>query len=258
MPHYKLTIEYDGTRYAGWQIQDDQPTVQGELQKAALQFCGQALNIVGAGRTDSGVHATAQVAHIDLPKEMDPFRVMQGLNYYLFCNIDATGKVTSKDHNRIAVIKAQLVDDEFHARFSATKRHYLYRIINRNARLSLETNRVWLVNEKLDVAAMNNAAQILVGHHDFSSFRDTMCQAKSPVKTLEKLEVTRHGEEIRIVTCGRSFLHHQVRIMVGTLSLVGKGRWSIEDVQKALDARDRKAGGPTCPPEGLYLTGVEY
>lgn len=258
MPRYKLTIEYDGTPYAGWQKQDDQPTVQGELQKAALLFCGENLNIVGAGRTDAGVHATAQVAHIDLPREMDPFRVMQGLNYYLFSSVDANGKVTSKENNRISVTKAQAVPDDFHARFSATRRHYLFRIINRSSRLALESNRVWLVNEKLDVAAMQKAANILVGHHDFSSFRDTMCQAKSPEKTLEKLEVTRHGEEIRIITCGRSFLHHQVRIMVGTLALVGKGRWTVPDVQKALDARDRKAGGPTCPPEGLYLTGVEY
>ncbi len=258
MHRYKLTIEYDGTGYAGWQKQDDQPTVQGELEKAALQFCGQPVSIVGAGRTDAGVHATAQVAHIDLPREMDPFRVMQGLNYYLFNCIDTAGKTSQNHRNRISVINAQSVTEEFHARFTATKRHYLYRIINRRSRLSLESNRAWLIMESLDTAQMQKAADILVGTHDFSSFRDTMCQAKSPIKTLEKLEVRRHGEEIRVTTCARSFLHHQVRIMVGTLALAGKWRWTLADVQKSLDAKDRKAGGPTCPPEGLYLTGVEY
>jgi tRNA pseudouridine38-40 synthase len=258
MPRYKLIVEYEGTPYAGWQRQNDQPSVQGELERAALKFCGEKLTIVGAGRTDAGVHATAQAAHIDLPREMDAYRVMQGLNYYLFNDIDKDGKTQPADCNRIAIVEAQAVPDTFHARFSATRRHYLYRIINRRSRLSLETNRAWLVSEHLDVSAMNDAAQLLVGHHDFSSFRDTMCQSKSPEKTLEKLQVTRHGEEIRVITYGRSFLHHQVRIMVGTLALVGKGRWTKADVQKSLDAKDRKAGGPTCPPEGLYLTGVEY
>ena len=258
MYRYKLTIEYDGTTYAGWQKQNDQPTIQGELLKAAERFCGESVPIIGAGRTDAGVHATAQIAHIDLPREMEPFRVMQGLNFYLFNTIDATGKNTQNISNRISITKAQNVTEAFHARFSATKRHYLYRIINRRSRLSLEANRAWLIMEKLDTDKMQKAADILVGTHDFSSFRDTMCQAKSPIKTLEKLEVRRHGEEICIITCARSFLHHQVRIMTGTLALVGKGRWTLDDVQKALDARDRKAGGTTCPPEGLYLTGVEY
>ncbi len=258
MPRYKLIVEYDGTPYAGWQRQDDQPTVQGDLEKAAQLFCGQPTQIVGAGRTDAGVHATAQVAHLELANDMDPFRVMQGLNFHLFTHTDENGKTTQRENNRISVIKAQKVDDAFHARFSATKRHYLYRIINRRARLSLEANRASHINEPLDIDLMQKAANILVGTHDFSSFRDTMCQAKSPIKTLEKLDVKRHGDEIRITTHARSFLHHQVRIMVGTLALVGKGRWSVDDVQKALDARDRKAGGTTAPPEGLYLTGVEY
>lgn len=258
MPRYKLTIEYDGTPYAGWQRQDDQPTVQGELEASVLKFCGQATGVVGAGRTDSGVHATAQVAHVDLPREEDPFRVMQGINYHLFNGFDAAGKPTQISTNRISVTKAQLVTEDFHARFSATRRHYLYRIINRRSRLSLEANRAWLIPEKLDIPMMQKAADMLVGTHDFSSFRDTMCQAKSPIKTLEKLEIKAYGEEIRITTYARSFLHHQVRIMVGTLALVGKGRWNLQDMEKALNAKERKAGGPTSPPEGLYLTGVEY
>lgn len=258
MPRYKLTIEYDGTNYAGWQRQDDQPTVQGELEAAVLKFCGQPAGIVGAGRTDSGVHATAQVAHVDLPRQDDPFRVMQGINFHLFNGLDESGKPTQVNTNRISVTKAQLVTEDFHARFTATRRHYLYRIINRRSRLSLETNRAWLITEKLDTDMMQKAADMLVGTHDFSSFRDTMCQAKSPIKTLEKLEIKRHGEEIRITTFARSFLHHQVRIMVGTLALIGKGRWTLQDMEKAIEAKDRKSGGPTSPPEGLYLTGVEY
>lgn len=258
MQRYRLILEYEGSGYAGWQRQDDRLTVQGELEKAVRRFCGADVTVHGAGRTDAGVHATAQAAHVDLPTAHEAFRVMQGLNYYLFNHIDAEGRPQPNDGNRIAVIRAQKVSETFHARFSATRRHYLYRIINRRPRLSLEAGRAWHVAEALDAEKMHRAAQILVGHHDFSSFRDTMCQSKSPEKTLEKLEVKRHGEEIRVTARARSFLHHQVRIMVGTLALAGKGRWSPEDVKAALDARDRKAGGPTAPPDGLYLTGVEY
>ena len=254
MPRYKLTIEYDGLPYAGWQKQPDCPTIQEALINAVHLFCGQKIDVVGAGRTDAKVHATAQVAHIDIDMETDGFKVMQGINYYLFNPPSGY----NYPENRIAVLSAQPTDDKFHARFSATRRHYLYRIINRRQRLTLEAGRAWQVIEPLDEKAMQEAANILVGHHDFSSFRDTRCQSKSAEKTLEKLDITRRGNEIHITASAKSFLHHQVRNMVGTLSLVGKGKWATEDVKAALEACDRHAGGPTCPPEGLYLIGVDY
>lgn len=250
MPRYKLTIEYDGSQYAGWQKQVDRPSVQSALSGAIFKFCGEQVDVTGAGRTDAGVHAIAQIGHVDLPKEMDPFRVMQGINFYLFGE--------GENGNRIAIVKAERVGDDFHARFSATRRHYLYRIINRRARLGLEAGRAWHVVEELDVSAMQDAAQLLVGHHDFTSFRDTECQAKSPEKTLEAFDVKKMGSEIHITARARSFLHHQVRIMVGSLSLVGKGKWSKKDLADALAARDRTKGGPTAPPDGLYLIGVDY
>lgn len=253
MPRYKLTLEYDGTHYAGWQRQNDQPSVQESLVDAVFHFCGERVDVVGAGRTDAGVHATAQVAHIDIAREGDAFTVMQGVNFYLFNPPTPGGP-----QNRIAVLKAEQVSEEFHARFSATRRHYLYRIINRRARLGIEAGRAWHVIDALDEKRMHAAAQLLVGHHDFTSFRDTQCQSKSPEKTLEKLDVVRVGDEVRVFASARSFLHHQVRIMVGSLALVGKGKWSLADMQNALDARHRTKGGPTAPPDGLYLTGVEY
>ena len=249
MPRYKLTIEYDGTNYSGWQKQDDRPTVQESIQSALEKFCGQAVDVVGAGRTDAGVHATAQVAHIDLPTKTDPFKVMQGLNYYLF---------TPNPQNRIAILHAEHVSNDFNARFSAKKRHYLYRIINRRARLGIEANRAWHVVEPIDVEAMQTAANFLLGTHDFNSFRDTQCQAKSPIKTLEQFDIKRYGEEIRFFISARSFLHHQVRIMVGTLALVGKDKWQPPHMLTALNARDRTKAGPTSPPDGLYLTKVDY
>jgi tRNA pseudouridine38-40 synthase len=255
MPRYKLTIEYDGTPYAGWQKQDDRPTVQQNIAEAVEKFCGTPVDVVGAGRTDAGVHATAQVAHIDLPKEYDSFRIMQGINFYLFCPM---GLPEGPSANRIAITEVEPVSNEFHARFSGKKRHYLYRVINRRSRLGLEAGRAWHVVEPLDIDSMRAAANILVGHHDFSSFRDTQCQSKSPVKTLEQLDVEPVGEEVHFITSARSFLHHQVRIMVGTLSLVGKGRWSVADMAIALEAKDRTRGGPTAPPDGLYLTKVDY
>jgi tRNA pseudouridine38-40 synthase len=248
MPRYKLTIEYDGAPYIGWQKQIDAPSVQQNLADAVFKFCGEAIDVIGAGRTDAGVHATAQVAHIELSAAHDPFRIMQAINFHLF----------NTENNRISVIKAEAAADDFHARFSATRRHYLYRIVNRRARLALDAGRAWHVIEPLDVQAMQAAAALLAGTHDFSSFRDTQCQAKSPVKTLEKLQVERRGGEIWITASARSFLHHQMRIMTGSLALVGKGKWTLKDMQTALDARDRKKGGPTAPPDGLYLTGVEY
>jgi tRNA pseudouridine38-40 synthase len=185
---------------------------------------------------------------VDFEKEYDPFVVMQGINYYLF----------GIEGNRISVIASERVSDDFHARFSATKRHYIYRIVNRRSRLALDEGKAWHVIEPLDIHAMREAAAHLVGTHDFSSFRDTQCQAKSPVKTLEQLDVNRVGNEVHISTSARSFLHHQVRIMTGTLALVGKGRWSPEDVRIARDKKKRAAGGITAPPDGLYLTAVEY
>ncbi len=284
MPRYKLILEYDGMPYAGWQRQADQPTVQEALMNAVFLFSGQKVDVVGAGRTDASVHATAQVAHVDIDMDTEGFKVMQGINYYLFNppniiptlsvipsevegslqnNIDKIPHINVRDdkfwpENRIAILDAQRVGDDFHARFSAKRRHYLYRIINRRPRLGLEAGRAWHVIEDLDEKAMQQAANVLIGHHDFSTFRDTRCQSKSAEKTLEIFNVTRRNNEIHIVASARSFLHHQVRNMVGTLSLVGKGKWSVADVQKALEAKDRRAGGPTCPPEGLYLTGVDY
>lgn len=254
MPRYKLIIEYDGTPYAGWQRQTDQPTVQEALMNAVFLFSGQRVDVIGAGRTDASVHATAQVAHIEIDMDVEGFKVMQGINYYLFNPPPESTYPT----NRIAILDAQRVGDDFHARFSAKRRHYLYRIINRRPRLGLEAGKAWHVIDDLDEKAMQEAAKILVGHHDFSSFRDTRCQSKSAEKTLEIFNVTRRNNEIHIIASARSFLHHQVRNMVGTLSLVGKGKWSASDVKTALEAKDRRAGGPTCPPEGLYLTGVDY
>ena len=251
MPRYKLTIEYDGTNYAGWQRQDILPTIQGVIEAAVAKFCGVETKVVGAGRTDAGVHAVAQIAHVDLPKQLDPFRVMQGINFYLFTSEDSA-------NNRIAILHAEEVSDDFHARFSATKRHYLYRIINRRARLGLDADRAWHVAEELNADAMHTAGGYLIGHHDFTSFRDSECQAKSPVKTLEQLEIKRHGEEIRVITSARSFLHHQVRIMVGTLAMAGKGKWQPEDIKTVLEARNRADAGPPAPPDGLYLTKVDY
>lgn len=258
MPRYKLTIEYDGTPYAGWQKQTDQPSVQGSIIAALKKFSGEEIDVVGAGRTDAGVHATAQIAHIDLPKEYDDFKVMQGINYYLFNNVDDNGLATQNDGNRVAILQCERVSDEFNARFSAQKRHYLYRIINRRARLGIEANRAWHVVEPLDLIKMQEAAKHLVGHHDFNSFRDTQCQSKSSIKTMEQLDIKRYGEEVRFFVSARSFLHHQVRIMVGTLALVGKGRWTPDDVLDAREAKDRKAAGTTAPAEGLYLVKVDY
>ncbi|MGE0755134.1 MAG: tRNA pseudouridine(38-40) synthase TruA [Alphaproteobacteria bacterium] len=254
MPRYKITLEYDGKNYAGWQRQPDRPSIQQALEESAYKFSGENVEVLGAGRTDAGVHATAQVAHLDFSKEHDPYRVMQGLNFHLF------GQQTSDDPvlNQIAVTGCEQVPDDFNARFSATRRHYLYRIINRRARLALEAGRAWHVVESLDLKAMQAAAKQLIGNHDFTSFRDTECQAMSPVKTLDMLDVQRVQDNVIVRCHARSFLHHQVRIMVGSLVLVGKGRWSPDDIKSALEARDRTAAGPTAPADGLFLVQVDY
>ncbi len=246
MPRYKLTLEYNGNGLCGWQRQNDLLSVQELLETALEKFTGTKTETICAGRTDAGVHALGQIVHFDAEKEYPDYTVMQAINFHLL------------PENRLSVIKAQKVADDFHARFHATKRSYLYRIVNRRARLALAHGFAWFVPEDLNANAMHDAAQVLIGTHDFTSFRDTQCQAKSPIKTMEILNVTRMNEEIHITTECRSFLHHQVRNMVGTLRLVGNGKWNKEDLKAALDAKNRAAAGETAPPDGLYLTKVEY
>ncbi|HEY0329004.1 MAG TPA: tRNA pseudouridine(38-40) synthase TruA [Rhodopseudomonas sp.] len=245
MPRYKLIIEYDGKPYCGWQIQDNGPSVQGALEDAVKAICGSFVRVNGAGRTDAGVHALAQVAHCDIAKEFAPGRLRDGLNAHL------------RPHP-IGVLSAEIVPDTFEARFSAVRRHYVYRISNRRANLALQIGKVWRLPRRLDTAAMHQAAQRLLGKHDFTTFRDTECQAKSPDKTLDQLDVIRDGDDVSIVTSARSFLHSQVRSMVGSLVWVGEGRWSADDLAAALAARNRTACGPVAPPDGLYLVKVDY
>jgi tRNA pseudouridine38-40 synthase len=245
MPRYRLTLEYDGTPFVGWQVQDNGASVADEIENAVEKFAGARATVYGAGRTDAGVHALGQAAHLDLAKDWDTDTVRDALNAQL------------RPHP-IAVLSAERVADDFHARFSATKRHYRYRIVNRRADLALERNRAWKVARPLDADAMHSAAQVLVGRHDFTTFRSTECQAKSPVKTLDRLDVTRVGDEVRLETSARSFLHNQVRSMVGSLALVGEGRWSADDLADALEAKDRAACGLVAPACGLYLVRVDY
>ncbi len=245
MPRYKLTIEYHGAGYAGWQRQPHAPSIQQDLEEAIEGFAGQFCKIYCAGRTDAGVHAMGQVAHVDLPRAYRTYAVQQGINCYL-------------QMRQISVIKAEEVADNFHARHHAIRREYLYRIINRHPWVSLERGRIWQIHETLDVEAMHEAAQTLLGKHDFTSFRDTKCQAKSGVRTLEKFDIQQVGQEIHCTVAARSFLHHQVRNMVGTLRFIGNGKWNLEDLQRCLEAKNRVAAGQTAPPEGLYLTAVVY
>src|SRR5215813_9891468 len=245
MPRYKLTVEYDGAPFCGWQVQADQPSVQGVLTAAVEALSGEKTLVQGAGRTDAGVHARAQVAHVDLTREWDIDTVRDALNAHL------------RPHP-ISVLAAERVPDDFNARTSAIRRHYLYRIINRRADLTLEAGHAWRVPRRIDTDAMHKAAQRLVGRHDFTTFRSTECQARSPVKTLDVLTVERKGEEVMVAAIARSFLHSQVRSMVGSLEAVGEGKWSAGDLSRALAARDRAACGPVAPPDGLYLMQVDY
>jgi len=245
MPRYRITVEYDGRGFVGWQHQKNGVSIQEVLEEAIFRFRGERVRVFGAGRTDAGVHALGQVAHFDLARGAKPDTVRDALNFHL-------------KPARVSVLAAAAVPDSFHARLSAKSRAYLYRIVNRRSPLTLDAGRAWHVVAPLDHEAMHEAAQALVGRHDFSTFRASLCQAKSPVKTLDVLAVERKGDEIRIHARARSFLHHQVRNITGTLSLIGEGRWQTGDVASALAARDRARGGPTAPAEGLYLTEVVY
>ena len=245
MPRYRLTLEYDGSAYNGYQAQAGLPSVQEAVEAAVFAFSGERVRLQAAGRTDTGVHATGQVVHVDLEKDWPERTVANALNAHLI-------------EEAVVVLDASLAPEGWHARFSATKRRYLYRILNRWAPPALERGRVWHVKKPLDAEAMHEAAQVLVGHHDFTTFRDLACQSKSPIKTLDEARVWREGDEVLLSFVSRSFLHRQVRSMTGTLAEVGVGRWSRDDVQAALDARDRRACGPVAPAHGLYLVGVDY
>ena len=245
MPRYKLTIEYDGAGLVGWQRQSQGLSVQEALETAVAKFCGETVTVHGAGRTDAGVHALGQVAHLDLVREAAPDVLRGALNHYLRAAA-------------VSVLAVAAVSAEFDARLSAIQRIYVYRILNRRAPAALERGRVWRVAPPLDAEAMSEGARHLLGHHDFTTFRDRLCQAKSPLRTLDSLDVAGFGDEIRIEARARSFLHRQVRNMAGTLELVGLGRWPSQAVAIALAARDRRAGGPTAPAEGLYLVEVGY
>jgi tRNA pseudouridine38-40 synthase len=245
MPRYKLTLEYDGTPFVGWQLQENGLSVQARLAQAVKAFSGEDTVPRGAGRTDAGVHARGQVAHFDLAKEWSPEKVRDALNAQL-------------RPDPVSVLACEIVPEGFDARFSATARHYLYRIVTRRSPLALDRNRAWHVLHGLDAAVMHAAAQVLVGNHDFTTFRSSECQSASPVKTLGRLGVRQAGDDIAIEASARSFLHNQVRSMVGSLKLVGEGRWSARDLQQALEAKDRAKCGPVAPACGLYLMRVDY
>jgi tRNA pseudouridine38-40 synthase len=245
MPRFRLTVEYDGTPFVGWQRQDNGLSVQEVLEGALAAMTGARVTAHGAGRTDAGVHARGQVAHVDLERDWSPFRLGEGLNALL------------RPHP-VAIVGAERVADDFDARRSASARHYLYRVVNRRAPLTLERGAAWRVKPRLDAEAMHAAARVLIGRHDFSTFRDSQCQANSPIRTLDQLDVRRDGDEVLFEASARSFLHRQVRSMVGTLVEVGAGRWSVGDFKAAFEAADRSRCGPVAPPLGLYLVRVDY
>ncbi|MFM5918440.1 MAG: tRNA pseudouridine(38-40) synthase TruA [Novosphingobium sp.] len=245
MTRFALALEFDGTPFMGLQRQAHGASVQQAVEDAARQVTGEAVTLHAAGRTDAGVHALGMRVHLDIAKPIEPFRLMEALNALL-------------RPAPVAVLNCEVVSDDWHARFSCIGREYLYRIANRRAPLTLEANRAWLVPQALDAEAMDDAAQVLVGHHDFTTFRSVHCQAASPVKTLDRLDVRREGEHVMIETAARSFLHHQVRSMVGCLAMVGMGRWSKADLAAALEARDRQALGFNAPPHGLYFVRALY
>lgn len=245
MPRFAIKIEYDGTPFVGWQRQAEGQAVQSALEDAIFKFSGETVRVHGAGRTDAGVHALAQVAHFDLARDWQPGRVRDALNFHL-------------KPDPVAILFCAEVGCDFEARFSAVSRRYLYRILCRRAPAVLDRNRVWWMTNALDAAAMADAAQAFVGRHDFTTFRAAQCQAASPVKTLDRFAVERHGDEIRCMVEARSFLHNQVRSMVGSLKLVGEGKWSRADLKSALDAADRTLCGPVAPAFGLYLEDVGY
>lgn len=249
MPRYALKVEYDGAGFAGWQRQADQPSVQGAIEAALARLEPRAHTIAAAGRTDAGVHARGQVAHCDMVKAWDPFRLSEALNHHL-------------KPARVAIRACVSVEDDWHARFSAVERRYLFRLLARRAPCTMEAGQVWRVNNPLDLDAMRQGAAHLVGHHDYTTFRSSICQAASPVKTLTSLEIDAvegdAGMEYRFRLAARSFLHNQVRSFVGTLERVGAGAWAPERVKVALEAKDRAACGPVCPPQGLYLMSVGY
>lgn len=245
MPRYRLLVEYDGRPYCGFQAQATLPSVQGAIEAAVTAFSGQTIRIAAAGRTDTGVHATGQVVQVDLERDWPAQTVMNALNAHL-------------THEAVSILDCQIAEGDWHARFSANERRYLYRILNRRGPPALDKGKVWHVKKPLDAEAMDAAAQVLVGLHDFTTFRDMRCQAKSPLKTLDVARVRRVGEEVLLDFEARSFLHRQVRSMTGTLAEVGIGRWTVDDVREALEARDRTACGPVAPADGLYLVGVGY
>ncbi len=241
MPRYKCAIEYDGTGLAGWQRQDDAPSVQQYIEEAIYKFCGEKVVVFTAGRTD----AIAQVIHFDLESDQAADKVMGAVNFHL-------------KPEKIALLKVEVVTDEFNARFSAQKRHYIYRIINRRAPLALDAGRAWFVPVQLDEKKMQAAAKFLIGQHDFTSFRDTECQAKSPIKTIDEITIRREGDLIEVYVCAKSFLHHMVRNLVGTLKFIGEGKWEPEYIKDIIEAKNRQKAGPTAPPDGLYFLRVDY
>ncbi len=245
MPRYRMTIEYDGSPFSGWQRQAGQPSVQAAIEDAVARLGQSEPTLFGAGRTDAGVHALGQVAHIDLDKTWLPEKLMAAINAQI-------------RPDPVSVFDIEKVDDSFHARFSASARHYEYRIRDSRSPPALDRHRVWWVPYRLDEAAMHSAAQELTGHHDFTTFRSSQCQSKSPVKTLDRLDVSREGRDVIVRASARSFLHNQVRSLVGTLKMAGDGKWSAKDVRDALEAADRSACGPVAPPDGLYLVKVDY